>query len=79
MTAEKFNAAASAPSALLVSALSETIAPIAVAAANAVISLSSRLGKRQPRQAIKPGPLHAPHVAMVMVPGNFVTEPFLRR
>lgn len=78
MTHQKFNAPI-APSALLVSTLSDTIAPIANIIASALISLSERLAKSGKDRPAHTAAVPAPHVAMVMVPGKFVTEPFLRR
>ncbi|MBT3536785.1 MAG: hypothetical protein HN478_23085 [Rhodospirillaceae bacterium] len=93
MTVQKFHTAAHAPiapaspNALLVSALSDIVAPITNTAASALISLAARLSKRQSDKPVKPTapqmphlvPHLAPHVAMVMVPGKFVTEPFTHR
>lgn len=77
MTVQKFNAPA-APNTVLVSVLSEIVAPVANVFASALITLFNRLAKwreSKPAQAVA---FPAPHVAMVMVPGKFVTEPFTR-
>lgn len=78
MNVQNFNAPA-APGTPLVSALSETIAPIANIIAAALISLSKRFANRRDDRPSGAAVVPAPHVAMVMVPGNYVTEPFLRR
>ncbi len=78
MTVQKFNAPI-APGTLLVSAMSDIIAPFANAFASTLISLAQRITRRPEDSPVKPAAIPAPHVAMVMVPGNFVTQPFLRR
>lgn len=79
MIVQKFDT----PNTVLVSIISDIIAPLVNAATTALISLSTRLNRQysnRPAHAnSKPLPLQAPHVALVMVPGNYVTEPFSHR
>jgi hypothetical protein len=67
-----------APHSMLVSAIGDVIAPIAYAISTALVSAFSRFKKQAETGPAKPAGIHAPHVAMVMVPGDFVTGPFRR-
>jgi hypothetical protein len=78
MTVQKFDAPI-APNTLLISTLSDTIAPIANIIASALISLFRRFAKRRDDGLANSAAFPAPHVALVTVPGNFVTGPFTRR
>ena len=78
------NTTTMAPHSVLVSTVSDLIAPIVYVISAAVVSVFSR-AKRSDKnkgvvsmasQAPYVAPHVAPHVAMVMVPGKFVTEPF---
>ncbi len=82
MKAQRTNSSA-APEAMFVSTLSEIIAPIAHAVASAVsaavdYAITWHTRRREDR-AVKGLAGPAPHVALVMVPGQFVTAPFMRR
>ena len=67
------------PSTLMISTMSEIIAPIVNIIASALISFSRRFAKRRDDGLANSAAIPAPHVALVMVPGNFVTGPFTRR
>ncbi len=65
-----------APHTGIVLAISDLIAPVVFTLANLVISgvstLFSKLAKRTRKQAV----VSAPYLALVTVPGNFVTSAF---
>ena len=63
----------------LVVIIGEVIAPAATIITTALISVFTHLTKRGKRQERTPSTALAPHVAMVMVPGNFLTGPFIKR
>ncbi len=73
------NTVSLAPHSVLVSSLSDIIAPIAIAMSTAIVAAFSRAKRLGQSGPAKPVGIHAPHVAMVMVPGNFVTGPFTHR
>jgi hypothetical protein len=64
MTVLKFDTPI-APSTLLISTLSDTIAPIANIIASALISLSRRFAKRRGNGLANSAAIPAPHVALV--------------
>jgi len=70
------------PHSNLISALSDIISPLVFSLTNGVVFLLSGLTRRRQKES-SPQPLSrphsAPHVAMVMVPGNFMTGPFIKR
>jgi hypothetical protein len=68
-----------APYSGLVSVISDTISPIANVVATAVIFVATKFSQKSENKVVKPAGIHAPHVAMVMVPGNFMTGPFTNR
>ena len=68
-----------APHSVLVSALGDIIAPIAHAISSVMVATFSQTERRGENGLVKPEAIHAPHVALVMVPGNFVTDPFTHR
>lgn len=75
----KLNMTSAAPYSGLVSVISDIIAPIANSFATALISAASKLSQKSENKMVKPAGIHAPHVAMVLVPGNFMTGPFINR
>ncbi|MBT7666723.1 MAG: hypothetical protein HN608_17530 [Rhodospirillaceae bacterium] len=68
-----------APHSVLVSIVNDLIAPIAFVISTAIVALLFRHKKAGNETTMKLAATQAPHVAMVMVPGNFVTEPFSHR
>jgi len=65
-----------APYSGLVMIIGEIIAPMVSALTNLLISAFS---KRTPSEKTTPPSTPAPHVSMVLVPGNFMTGPFTYR
>ncbi len=73
------NITTSAPHSALVMVISEIVAPVATIIASALISAFNQFSKPGKRRERLLSNAPAPHVAMVMVPGNFLTGPFLKR
>ncbi len=63
----------------LVATLSDVIAPLVNSIASGIVFVISKFSKPKANKKSKPAGIHAPHAAMVLVPGNFVTEPFINR
>ncbi len=58
---------------------SEIIAPVASSIANGLIYLSGKVTEYLNRDHAMSAPAPAPHVSLVVTPGNFVTDAFTRR
>ena len=63
----------------LVVIIGDVIAPAATIIASALISAFTHLAKLGKYPERTPSTALAPHVAMVMVPGDFLTGPFIKR
>ena len=69
-----------APQFTVVAAISEIIAPVVVSIANGLIVVASKIAESAKRSdVVSTQKMPAPHVAMITVPGNFVTDAFSRR
>ena len=68
-----------APYSGIAATISEIISPVAISIANGLVYLTGRIAAFTARKAEKSMHAPAPHVAMIMVPGNFVTDAFTRR
>ena len=76
--------AAMAPYSGLVILIGEIIAPVVTLIANLLISVVGKLTAPRKSSKLQHGAARsnwtpAPHVAMVLVPGNFMTGPFTHR
>jgi|SaaInl4_135m_RNA_FD_contig_21_1048670_length_271_multi_3_in_0_out_0_1 hypothetical protein len=77
MTAQNVIYTPAAPFSPLVTVIGEIIAPVVAAIAGGLISTFVFLAKISKRRERIPSTSPAPHVAMVMIPGNFMTGPFI--
>jgi len=68
-----------APYSGMVVTISEIISPVVLSIVNGLIYLASTITALKTRKQVKNAQVPAPHVAMIMVPGSFVTDAFTRR
>ena len=71
-----------APYSGIAATISEIISPVVISIANGLIYVSGKAAKmvaRKQERNVQSHVVSAPHVAMIMVPGNFVTDAFTRR
>jgi hypothetical protein len=68
-----------APYSGIAATISEIISPVVISLANGLVYLAGKLVSTSKRKQVINVQVPAPHVAMIMVPGNFVTDAFTRR
>jgi hypothetical protein len=68
-----------APYSGMAATISEIISPVALSIANGLIWATNKVVALSERKQVVNTQSPAPHVAMIMVPGNFVTDAFNRR